>query len=427
MRRFPHLPALLGLGALAVVAASSAPAAAGPDAASRLRSTVDEILAQPYQPAYVPSGFDTAFGDANVLDTASAQDYTSGSIPGSPDHPDWPAAFKDVSFKSGDHAPLFGKLALHDGTHPGIVVAHGFNTNGKESVVRWAAMLYASGYDVLAADQRDFKYESDNGYGYPKWQQTFGWKESKDIVAAGKLLAAQPGVRDVGLVGFSEGAQNVVLALAGDSGHVFKAGLAFSPPADQDTQIYSTALPPGCETPFCGFPVTEALVNLVVPPYNTGDPCTVLGNAADRYHTTGFSILARENAFHRQVAVRVPLLSFYANDDPLVQPFQATMMAGYERGNPLQRTILIERGAHAYYYDRWWQQRAILLYFKALLPSAADDASVTTDATVTQTPGGEPLASQLVDLGQPTRADADALLAPFICDTSQGPPGAAEG
>jgi len=62
------------------------------------------------------------------------------------------------------------------------------------------------------------------------------------------------------------------------------------------------------------------------------------------------------------------------------------MMAGYEQGAPLQRTLEIQHGAHAYYYDRWWQQEAILRYFKDLLPGAAADAAITVGATVNQTP-----------------------------------------
>ena len=40
------------------------------------------------------------------------------------------------------------------------------------------------------------------------------------------------------------------------------------------------------------------------------------------------------------------------------------MMAGYEGGNPLQLTVQLERGEHAYFLDRWWQQGAILTDFK---------------------------------------------------------------
>ena len=164
-----------------------------------------------------------------------------------------------------------------------------------------------------------------------------------------------------------------MLALALDggqpSGHrIFSTGLAFSGPADQNTQVYSTAQPPWCQTPFCTFPVTQALVLLVVPPYSTSDPCKVLATAAGVYGTDAYSILARESAFHEQTKVKVPLLTVYAADDTLVQPFHAAMMAGYQAGNPLQLTLEVEAGNHAYFYDRWWQQRAMLLYLQGDAP-----------------------------------------------------------
>ena len=390
----------------------------------RFDTAVQQILAEPYQADYLPAGFDSAFPTA-VPNTAPAQDYTSGSIPGSADHPEWPPSFQEVLIQSADGAPLTGRLAMHAGSHPGVVVVHGFNTNGKESVIRWAAMLYANGYDVLAADQRDFKAEYDAGYGYPAWLQTFGWKEAEDVLAAGRFLAAQTGVTSVGLTGFSLGGQDTVLALALDGAakrRVFAAGLNFSGPADQNTQVYSTAEPPGCATPLCTYPVTGALIQLVVPPFTYNDPCAVLDDAAARYGTDPYAILGHESAFHAQTGVKVPLLNFYAADDPLVQAFQARMMAGYNAGNPQQLTLEIQRGAHAYFYDRWWQQRAMLLYFKQLLPHAAADPASQTSPTVTQTPGGAPVRDQLVNLGYPTRSVADSYLAPYICDTARPSP-----
>jgi predicted alpha/beta-fold hydrolase len=387
-------PALLAALAAALVLAPSSPAGG----ATRFDATVRAIFAEPYQPDYAPLGLDAAF-DTPVPNTAPAEDYTSGSIPGSPDYPAWPAAFSQVLFHSGDGAALFGMLALHPGTRPGVVVAHGFNTHGYASVIRWAALLYARGYDVLAADQRDFSFESQAGYGYPAWLQTFGWKESQDVLAAGRYLAAQPGTGPVGVVGFSEGAQNTVLALAQDSGRVFSAGLAFSGPADQDTQI---AQDPAA---------TDALVALVVPHETTA--CGALADAAAYYKTTGQDILAHETAMHAQTQVRVPLLNVYTADDSLVPAFEAKLMAAYEAGNPLQRTVELQRGEHAYFYDRWWQQRAILLWFKEWL--APKDLTVGTSPTVNQTPGGAPASAQTVDLGAPTRAWADAQLAPYVC------------
>lgn len=394
---------------IAVALLALAPAARADAPAARFASTVSTVLSEPYQPDYVPLGFDSAF-DQPTPNTTPAEDYTTGSIPDSPDYPAWPTGFAQVLFTSGDGAPLFGMLALHPGQHPGIVVVHGFNTHGYASVIRWAAMLYARGYDVLAADQRDFFFESQAGYGYPSWLQTFGWKESEDVYAAGRYLDSQPGVTSVGVVGFSEGAQNTVLALALDQAahtHVFSAGLTFSGPADQNTQIATNPT------------ATDALVALVTP--HETSACGALADAAAYYGTTGFAILAHETAMHAEPSIRVPLLNFYAQDDSLVPAFEAQMMAAYSAGNPLERTVELTRGEHAYFFDRWWQQQAVLLYFKAMLPA---DPTTGTAPTVNQTPGGAPASAQTVPLGPTSTAWADAQLAPYVCDPSQGVPGA---
>jgi len=401
------LAAAAGIAALALV-----PAAYADSPSTRFAATVSAVLAEPYQPDYVPLGLDSAF-DTPTLNTAPAEDYTTGSIPDSPDYPAWPSGFSQVLFTSGDGAPLFGMLAVHPGSHPGVVVVHGFNTHGYASVIRWAAALYARGFDVLAADQRDFWFESQAGYGYPNWLQTFGWKESEDVYAAGRYLAGRPGVTSVGALGFSEGAQNTVLALALDQAahtHVFAAGLTFSAPADQNTQIATNPT------------ATDALVALVTPQETSA--CGALADAATYYGTTGFAILAHETAMHAEPSIRVPLLNFYAQDDSLVPAFEAQMMAAYSSGSALERTVELQRGEHAYFFDRWWQQRAALLYFKAMLPGASSDVTVGTAPTVNQTPGGASASAQTVALGPTSTAWADAQLAPYVCDPSQGTPGA---
>jgi dienelactone hydrolase len=402
---------VLAPAAALAAALSLVPSAFADSRGDRFAATVSELMAQPYQPDYVPAGLDSAF-DTPVPNTLPAEDYTTGSIPGDPDYPAWPAAFRQQLVHSGDGAPLLAMVALHPGSHPGVVVVHGFNTHGYASVIRWAALLYARGYDVIAADQRDFFFESQAGYGYPNWLQTFGWKESEDVLAAGQYLASLPGVLSIGVVGFSEGAQNTTLALALDAAakhHVFSAGLTFSGPADQNTQLATNQT------------ASDALVALVTP--NETSACGALADAAAYYGTTGFAILARESAMHAQPSVRVPLLNFYAADDSLVPAFEAQMTAAYSAGNPTQQTIELQRGEHAYFFDRWWQQRAILLYFKRTLSAAAADPTVGTDPTVNQTPLGSPASTQTVGLGPSSRTWADAQLAPYVCDPSQGVPG----
>ncbi len=129
-------------------------------------------------------------------------------------------------------------MATHFGQHPGVVVVHGFNSNGKDSVVRWAAMLYANGYNVAAIDQRGFPpIYRENYPGWERWPQTLGWKEAGDVLTAGRYLKSLAGVNTLGVMGFSLGGQNSVLALARDgrdgAERIFAAGLNFSGPANQ--------------------------------------------------------------------------------------------------------------------------------------------------------------------------------------------------
>ena len=209
--------------ACAVAVASALTSAASADTASKVRSAVDQILAQPYQPDYAPQGYDTAFGNANVLNTAPAQDYTSGSIPGTPTRPPGrvvPSCPVHVCGRRAAARPARDPRRQRAGRGRGARLQHARLRVG----VRWAAMLYANGTTFLAADQRDFSFENDAKLGYPAWQQTFGWKESEDVVAAGRYLAAQRGTKDIGLVGYSEGGQNTVLALALDGGNCSRRG-----------------------------------------------------------------------------------------------------------------------------------------------------------------------------------------------------------
>jgi hypothetical protein len=64
---------------LLLVLAGATAAHAGTTAAQRFAATVDTILAQPYQPNYVPLGFDAA--DRPVLNAAPAQDCAQRSAP----------------------------------------------------------------------------------------------------------------------------------------------------------------------------------------------------------------------------------------------------------------------------------------------------------------------------------------------------------
>ena len=106
------------------------------------------------------------------------------------------AAFSQVVIHSADGAPLFAQVALHPARIPASSSCTGSTRTAMPRSIRWAALLYASGYDVIAADQRDFSTSrTTRKVGYPDWLQTFGWKESEDVLAAGRYLSAAAGRR----------------------------------------------------------------------------------------------------------------------------------------------------------------------------------------------------------------------------------------
>src|SRR5579884_3731222 len=166
---------ITAVGALLV----SLPQVAHAGPASTFDATVSAIEALPYQPAYVPAGADAAFpsNPAPVPNTAPAEDYTSGSIPGDPDAPAWPPWFTPHTITEADGTQIQGMVDIQPGHHPAVLVVHGFNTHGYYSVIRWAAMLAANGYDVAVFDQRDYYFEHQAGEDANR-MQTFGWKES---------------------------------------------------------------------------------------------------------------------------------------------------------------------------------------------------------------------------------------------------------
>jgi len=394
--------------AIALVLASSVPARA---ASLSMAEVWSQLKALPYQPAYVAAGIDTG---VDAPDQPALADLA-------PHFPAWPAAFQRVQFASIDGAPLYGHLAVRtDGVaRPGVVVMHGFNSNGKSSVVRYAAMLYANGYQVFAPDFRDMGDSrsldrdpsscSALGCNYSNARlshhyQTFGWKEAEDLYAAALYLKRQPKVSRVGLMGFSEGAQNAILAAAMDrragTGAVH-AVLSFSPPADQGTQLQADPA------------VTAALVSVVVSPYT--DACAYLldasrgnGGTFGGYGLSVTEILARQRAYLDVLAVDVPVLAVFANDDALVAPDQARLLASRTNWMKNAQTWLLTTGNHAYYYDRWFQDMVALTYFRYWLGDAR--GSVTAEPTVMRTPGGAPAGEQTIDLSDVTPADGDAIV-----------------
>lgn len=414
---------MAAVASLVTGALGAAPARQAPD----VDAVVERVLDLPYQPAHVPTGTDAAFGPRDHPAAFPLTDTTTGTCCAGPvvDQPppadlappfaDFPDGFELVELASYDGTPLHAYVADAGADAPGVVVMHGFNTNGKHSVVRYAAMLHANGYTVIAPDHRDMGREWERGGSWHpdgRRGQTLGWKEAEDLLTAVDALADR-GVDDIGVLGFSEGAQNSILALARDLDDRIDAVLTFSGPADQATQLQREAAP------------SAALLTTVV---GRPDACGYLADvgALDEVAATPRFILRHDSAVAAIEASdedrrAVPGLHLYAVDDRLVPPYHATILASRTLAMPAQHTLLVDVGSHAYFVDRWWTQAAALTWFGAFLDP--DGAATTTAPTVARTPGGQPLRDHLQDLSGTTRADGDAELDPLTCPASPVPVG----
>jgi hypothetical protein len=156
VRRFGSLVAAAAVLLTAVVGPVAAEGAvAGGDGAA-FDTVVERILELPYDPAYTPSGTDTAFGDGDypaafpVTDTSTGT-CCAGPVPDQPPLADlappfaaFPESFELIELASFDGTPLHAFASIVPGA-PGVVVMHGSNTNGRYSIVRYAAFLLPTG------------------------------------------------------------------------------------------------------------------------------------------------------------------------------------------------------------------------------------------------------------------------------------------
>lgn len=412
----------------AVVVMPARPAAATGTDAAAVDAAVERLLELPYDPGYVPAGTDAAFADddypaAFPLTDTSTGTCCTGPVPDQPPLADlappfaeFPDAFELIELASYDGTPLHAYAAIEPGA-PGVVVMHGFNTNGKWSVVRYAAFLHANGFSVIAPDHRDMGREWERGGSWwpddDRHGQSIGWKEAEDLLVAAAELDRR-GVEQIGVLGFSEGAQNTMLALGRDFDELIDTALTFSGPADQITQATREAA------------ATAGLLTTVVTNPDLCGYLTEVG-AREEFSATPNFMLRQDSAVDTLdgvlgAGVDVPAVHFYAADDTLVPDYHATLLASRTLDMATQRTVLVEAGNHAYFYDRWWTQAAALSWFRDWLDP--ESSATTAEPTVAQPAAGTPLGEQTIDLTATTReqGDAERRTEP-LCPASEEPVG----
>jgi len=114
---------------------------------------------------------------------------------------------RDVAFRASDGVRLSGWYV--PGTNgAAIVLVHG-GGGDRQGTIRHARMLAAAGYGVLLYDARGRGESAGH-------ENAFGWRWDRDVRGAVDFLEAS-GVRRVGLLGLSTGAEAVVTEAASDA------------------------------------------------------------------------------------------------------------------------------------------------------------------------------------------------------------------
>ena len=138
---------------------------------------------------------------------ATPQQSVSDATPGT-----YGLAFEEVAFKTEDGLTLRGWLVPAQGqARAAIVAAHG-RGGSRRSFLDEVPGWHAAGYCVLTYDTRGFARSEAAG---PGDGFAGGWR---DVVAAAALVKQRCGVRNVGVVGSSQGASNAIMAAARDPG-----------------------------------------------------------------------------------------------------------------------------------------------------------------------------------------------------------------
>jgi hypothetical protein len=114
---------------------------------------------------------------------------------------------RDVTFSASDGVRLAGWY-VPGSNGAAIVLVHG-GGGDREGAIRHARMLHAAGYGVLLYDARG---RGESG-GH---ENAFGWQWGRDVRGAVDFLWTQ-GVRQIGLLGLSTGAEAVVTEAASDA------------------------------------------------------------------------------------------------------------------------------------------------------------------------------------------------------------------
>jgi predicted alpha/beta-fold hydrolase len=306
----------------------------------------------------------------------------------------YPSQFLEYRIPSLDGKPIAASVAIHeDSRRPGLVVVHGTFSTRRFDYVREIAVraFYEWGFNVAAIDLRSFG-QTELLTDAPN---TGGWKEGEDVIAAARHLK-QHGASSVGAIGISLGASAVLGGCHPPGAEDALDGgiLAVSPPAD----VYAAARRVSERVPrnHPRYPITAGFRTMLTSrirggrwPESVHRLDTYLRElAAPTYGLTEEELWQRSSPVNTIGGALVPVLIIHPEDDHIVKPDQAKMLAGAARDNDLVRVWIVAGGGHGALdaWDRDWTWAVYRTFFERW----ADYPSRGAPAAIAATDGHAP-------------------------------------
>jgi predicted alpha/beta-fold hydrolase len=283
----------------------------------------------------------------------------------------YPAGFSDHVVEGSDGERIGATVGLQrQQGRPGLIVVHGLFSSRRFDYVRQIAIraFYEWGFNVLALDLRSFGLTNLTS----EAPSSVGWKEGEDIVAAGRHLK-RLGASSVGALGISLGGSAALGAChASGAEQALDGGiLAISPPADPEAMAkrLSVRLPRTDPAYVLNLAFRAMLTSRVRQSRwdaieDFRDPIERI--SAPYYGVDPPELWARAAAANHIADAKVPVLVLHPEDDEIVPPEHARMLADAARDNELVRVWILPGGGHGAIdaVDRAWFYAVLRGFFE---------------------------------------------------------------
>ena len=152
--------------------------------------------------------------------------------------------YEDVSFPAEDDSVLRGWFVRGRSADQAIITVHGCGTD-RRGLLKVLPILHDAGYHVLMFDTREHGVSDGQARGC-----SAGVREHEDILAAIRFLGREHGIREIALMGASQGASAALMAAP--KSDAVRALIAESPFTDLETLLTDRGIPSWIARPLAG-------------------------------------------------------------------------------------------------------------------------------------------------------------------------------